>query len=178
MKLSTDIIYEYISKANLIIKSCEDCLSDTSKLNNNKEKILQRLIQESHDLIKLLHYIKEELNKLNKVLNKPAFMKMFKNKVDIQEDFDIIQKELISINTKLTNNSLLLNHINNNKKGFNTDINYKIAASTIGLGATAATLYGIYNYTKKKQAADEAAVPPPPPAAAAAPPPHPPPVSS
>jgi hypothetical protein len=152
MKLSNDSIYEYISKANLILESCEDSLSDTSKLDNNKKKILEILIQESHDLIKSLHYIKEKLNKLNKILNKPTFMKMFENKVDIQEDFNTIQKELITINTKLTNNRLLLNHINNKKKGFNRVknivMNNKIAASLIGLGATVAAVYGINKHIK------------------------------
>jgi hypothetical protein len=143
MKLSNDSIYQYISKANLIIESCEDSLSDTSKLDNNKKKILERLIKESQDLIKSLHYIKEKLNKLNKILNKPTFMKMFENKVDIQEDFNTIQKELITINTKLTNNRLLLNHINNKKKGFNRVknivMNNKIAATAIGISVVATT---------------------------------------
>jgi hypothetical protein len=151
MKLSTDSIYEYISKANLIIESCKDSLSDTYKLDDNKKKILKRLIHESRDFIKSLHHIKEKLNKLNKIHNKPTFMNVFKNKVDIQEDLDTIQKELITINKKLTNNSLLLNKINNNENGFNRVknivMNNKIAATTIGLSAAA--LYGIHTHNTK-----------------------------
>jgi hypothetical protein len=79
-------------------------------------------------------------------------MNVFKNKVNSQEDFDTIQKELITINTKLTNNRLLLNQINTNKTGFtraiNIVMNHKIAATAIGISAVATTAYGLDRYIK------------------------------